>query len=443
MKRFIETQLVAWKAAKRRKPLLVRGARQVGKTYSIDKFGAAQFAESVVVDLERNRAWHHIFSKDLDTSRILSELRIVLDKQIVPGKSLLFLDEIQSCPRALMALRYFYEECPDLHVIAAGSLLDFALSEASFPVGRLQFLEMHPLTFAEFLWATGKRQAAKVVLSRQEQVAPSVHEMLLEELRKYFFIGGMPESVKAYAASGDLRECFTIQRELCLSFEQDFAKYVPRADPYCLDAVFNSVARHLGQQIKYTRLAQGFSNSTIKKAFELLCKARVVKKISSTSPAGLPLGASASPKKFKALMLDIGLLQHLRGMPADIEYSKTDLLSIHEGALAEQFVGQELLVAQDSELYYWARQAKSSTAEVDYLIVRDGEIIPVEVKAGSSGRLKSMHLLLKSFHNCPHGLVFSTALHAELPDQRLIFKPLYHAFSAAQPPRQISLDEPI
>jgi len=427
MRRLVTADLLAWKDSGRRKPLIVRGARQVGKTYSIRSLGQEYFDEYATIDLERNRRWHRIFAGDLDAQRILAELRVVLDKGIEPGKTLLFFDEVQSCPNAILALRYLYEECPGLHVVAAGSLLDFALSEVSFPVGRVQFLEMYPMVFAEFLWATGKDRSAEIVLSDPQDVGDVIHNSLLSDLKDYFFVGGMPESVRAYVEHHSIRESRSVHRELCESYRQDFAKYAPRSDPYCLDAVFAGAARQVGRQIKYTNLAEGYTGPKVKRAFEVLNKARVVRKIRSANPTGLPLGATASVKRFKALMVDIGLMQHLRGIPIDLEYGRSDLLKLHEGDMAEQFVGQELMVSQGAELYYWSRQVKSSTAEVDYLAVVDGSIVPVEVKSGPSGRLRSLHLLLESYPNCDSAFVFSSGPFAELPGQNLTFLPLYYA----------------
>ena len=397
MKRFVTEKLLVWKNHERRKPLIIRGARQVGKTWSVVDFGRNHFEGSLhVVDLEKHPDWHRVFEGSLSAARILSELEILINARIVPGKDLLFLDEIQACPRAVMALRYFYEDCPDLHVIAAGSLLEFAMRDVSFPVGRIQFLNMVPLSFAEFLIATGKDVAAEVILSPPAGVSESVHGMLLEEVRKYLFIGGMPECILAYARSGRMREAFEVQAELVNAFRQDFSKYAPYADKRCLSAVFSSVARSVGRQVKYAHLAEGYTNPTIKKAFDLLCLALVIRKVPTSSPPVLPLGASASERKFKAVLVDIGSMQHLSGMPPDLEYVRSDLLAIHQGAMAEQFVGQELLAAGQDELYYWAREARSSTAEVDYLISVRGRIHPVEVKSGASGRLRSLHLLLDS-----------------------------------------------
>ncbi len=429
MRRFIDDDLIKWKEGKRRKPLILRGARQVGKTWSLKAFGNSQFENLALIDLERNPALRRVFDGDLSARRICADLELFLGQKITPGKTLLFIDEIQAAPRAITALRYFYEELPDLHVVAAGSLLEFALKEASFPVGRIQFLTLHPLCFAEYLEAVGNLQAA-VILREPAAISPAVHDMLCEELKRYFFIGGMPACVKAYEETGSFTDAFEVQGEIIDSYRMDFVKYTPQVDRFCLDAVFRTVAQQVGNQIKYSRLGEGYSNPTLKKAFELLCLANVVRKVPSADPSGLPLGATASSKIFKALMLDIGLMRYLSGMPADLEYAKTDLLAIYRGAMAEQFVGQEMAVSQHGNLYYWDRQAKSSSAEVDYLAVLDGSIHPVEVKSGASGSLKSLHLFISTYLNCGGGLVFSSRPYAELPEQKITFLPLYSAYHA-------------
>jgi len=432
MRRLIDPLLSKWATSPRRKPLVIRGARQVGKTFSVQAMGREQFQETVAIDLERNRDWHRVFDGNLDARRILSELEVLTGKKIKPGRTLLFLDEIQACPRAIMALRYFYEESPELHVIAAGSLLEFALGEISVPVGRVQYLEMHPMTFAEYLWAIGNDAAADTVQGKPQLLPETTHRFLLEELKRYCFVGGMPESILAYVNGKSMQEAFDVQKELCETYRQDFTKYALRSDPRCLDEVFLAVAQNVGQQIKYTRLAESFSGPTIKNAFDLLCKARVIKKIPSCDPSGLPLGASASSKRFKAILVDVGMWQHLSGMKSAAEYAKEGLLNIYRGAMAEQFVGQEMMVSQDSELYYWAREARGSTAEVDYLAVVDGAIRAVEVKSGAAGKLKSLHLLLESYPNVKDGLVFSSGPYGQLPQQKLTFLPLYWVSSATR-----------
>ena len=430
MKRFIDQELLQWKHRKRRKPLIVRGARQVGKTHSIRSFGESHFDMFALADLERNPELHRIFNGKLDAKQIIAELEILLGQKIQPGKTLLFIDEIQAFPRAITALRYLYEEVPDLHVIAAGSLLEFAMKDISFPVGRIQFVQMYPLCFVEYLLAIGHNEAAGILLEPPKAVSESVHEFLCEELRRYFFIGGMPESVLSYVESGSMQEAFEVQAEICETYRMDFAKYRPQVNKDCLNSVLTSISQNVGQQIKYSKLAAGFSNPTLKKAFDLLAMAKIIAKIPSADPSGLPLGASSSDKVFKGLMVDIGLMRYLTGMPIDVEYQKAELLNIYQGGMAEQFVGQEMLLSQNGSLHYWSRQAKSSSAEVDYLAIIDGKIYPIEVKSGPSGRLKSLHIFLKTYQNCPKGIVFSTGPYGELAEERISFVPLYYAFSA-------------
>ena len=430
MLRFIDNDLRRWQESLRRKPLILRGARQVGKTWSLKEFGKNRFESLALVDLERNQPLRKLFDGDLKVTRICSDLEVILQQKITPGKTLLFFDEIQACPRAITALRYFYEEMPELHVVAAGSLLEFALEVSSFPVGRVQFLNLYPLCFAEYLEAIGNGAAATAVLGNPAEISPAVHELLREELKRYFFIGGMPAAVRAYLENQSLRDAFEVQQEIAESYRMDFAKSTPRVDRFCLDSVFTSLSQHIGQQIKYARLGEGYSNPTLKKAFDALCLAQVARRVPSVDPSGLPLGATASAKSFKALILDIGLMRYLSGMPNDIEYAKSDLLAIYRGAMAEQFVGQEMLVSQKGGLYYWDRQAKSSSAEVDYLAVLDGKIHPVEVKSGAAGSLRSLHLFLASYPECGKALVFSDRPYADLPEQKITFLPLYSAFAA-------------
>ncbi len=430
MKRLVTEKLIRWAGSAQRKPLLLRGGRQVGKTFSVKEFGKKNFSGKLhIVDLEKHPEWHPIFNKNLDPVRIISDLELVLNTKIEITEDLLFLDEIQSCPRALLSLRYFYEDMPDLHVIAAGSLLEFAMSEISFPVGRVQSLTMHPMNFIEFLSAMGKDLLAEKLKEGKAEFSETIHEMILGELKHYFFVGGMPEAVNTFVQSGKLRSAFEVQRDLILTLRNDFSKYAKMANTNCLDSVLISVSRMVGNQVKYTKLSQDHSSQTIKKAFDLLCMANIVHKIPSVNQVGIPLGAFSSRKKFKALFLDIGLMQSISGLPADFEYQKNNLLSIYNGALAEQFVGQELLSRGNLDLYYWARDSKSSTAEVDYLIVREGNIIPIEVKSGPSGRLKSLHLFLNTYRDLKTGYVLQENKYSDIPEQKLKFLPLYSAYN--------------
>jgi len=433
MKRSQETKLLSWKDALRRKPLIIRGARQVGKTWLVENILAGEFESFVKIDLEKRRDLHVHFSGTLEPETILGYLELSVGR-IIPGKTLVFFDEIQACPRAIMALRYFYEQMPELHVVAAGSLLEFAFGEISIPVGRLQYLNLYPMTFHEYLIAMGKEPMAAHVMKSQAGVAPHIQQMILSELKNYFFVGGMPECVKTWRDTSSMLETFNVQSEILDSYRDDFSKYTPRVDTTCLDAVFLNVAQAVGEQIKYTRLNQGHTSPTNRKAFDLLVKARLLQKIPAASPSGLPLGATANQKKFKTAMLDIGLLQKLCQVPVEMELKQKDLLAMYRGKLAEQFVAQELLAFQDEPLYYWSREARSSNAEVDFLVVRNGSIYPVEVKSGAGGSLKSLHLMLKTFPDCPGGIVLYSGAYKELPDQKLTFLPLYNVSALCDHP---------
>lgn len=424
MRRLAQNQVTDWKNSKRRKPLIIRGARQVGKTWLVENFLAKQFDNFIKIDLEKRKDLHIHFAEALEPLSIIRNLELSAGR-ITPGKTLLFFDEIQACPRAITALRYFYEEMPELHIVAAGSLLEFAFGEISIPVGRIQYLQMHPMTFYEYLLAMDKEPMAQYLLAPPDSVSPSIQQLILKELRSYFFIGGMPESIKCYRDTGSMLETLKVQSEILESYRDDFSKYTPQINSTCLDAVFLNTAKSVGEQLKYTRLNDGHSGQMNRKAFDLLVKARVIHKIPACDPSGLPLGATANQKKFKACMLDIGLMQRLCQVPVEFELHQENLLAIYRGKLAEQFVAQELLAWHSSELFYWSREARNSCAEVDYLVVRKGMIYPVEVKSGAAGSLRSLHLMLEKYNNCPSGLVLYSGISNTLPDQKLVFLPLY------------------
>ncbi len=424
MKRILEKQLLAWKDSSRRKPLILRGARQVGKTWLVENVLAGEFENIVKIDFEKKKSFRSYFEDDLDPLKIINFLELATET-IIPGRTLLFFDEIQACPRAFMALRYFYEDMPDLHIVAAGSLLEFAFGEISVPVGRVQYMQVNPLSFFEYLLSIRGEPLAAESLKHPGTVSGHVQDMLLDELRQYFFVGGMPEAVKTWRDTKSMVEAFEVQSEILNSYRDDFSKYKPQVDSNCLDAVFLNCARMVGEQLIYTKLDPGHGGQTNRKAFDLLVKARILNKIPSCNPSGIPLGATANQKKFKASFLDIGLMQRLCGIPADTELLQKDLLSIYRGKLAEQFVAQELLVYHGPSLFYWARNARGSSAEVDYLLSCNGEIYPIEVKSGSGGSLKSMQMLLRTYQNCPRGLVMYSGNYKLIPEQKLEFLPLY------------------
>lgn len=426
MKRIADDYLVKWKSDERRKPLLIRGARQIGKTFTIAGFGKNHFENFIKIDFEREPGLKQIFDLDLNPRRICNEIEIIKNIKIVTGKTLLFFDEIQECGNAIMSLRYFYEEMPELHIIATGSLLEFALSDISFPVGRIQFYNMFPLNFSEYLAATGKENLQKLIDKEPKNLSTNIHELLNRELKNYFFIGGMPECVKTYIRTNSIVECSEVQSEIINSLRMDFSKYSPKVDKDCLNSALSEIARNVGNQTKYSSLAQGFSNPTLKKAYQALLMAKLINQINAVNPIGFP-AQIVSGRIFKTSFLDIGLMNFISGITISEEYFKTDLLSIYRGSLAEQFVAQEFAVNQSNNLYYWSRQSKSSTAEVDYVIQKQNKWIPVEVKSGSSGSLRSMHRYLDEFNDCNYGIILSSQEYKELPEQKLIFMPIYFA----------------
>ncbi len=425
MRRVAEDQLTAWIQKKRRKPLIIRGARQVGKTWLVENYLAKQFTSYIKIDLEKSPLFHTAFEGDLSPQTILQALELHVGKRIIPEETLLFIDEIQACPRAIMALRYFYEELPELHVVAAGSMLEFALGEISIPVGRVQYMHLYPMTFYEFLLANGKDIMTEYLLnpSKLMQLSEVQTSIIYEELKNYFFVGGMPEAVSAYVATGSFIESSAVHTEIITSYKDDFSKYRPSVDHTILGAVLQKSAQIVGKQVIYTKLYEQASGLTNRKALDMLCQAKLIHKIHSANPSGLPLGVEG--KRFKLAMVDIGLMQNLCGMQPTIQSKKESLLSLYKGQLAEQFVAQELLAWHKTDLFYWSRSAPSSNAEVDFLIRKDNHNYPIEVKSGSAGRLKSLHLFLQTYKNCREGWVLQDGSYRELPEQRLKFFPLY------------------
>jgi predicted AAA+ superfamily ATPase len=431
MERFVYNKLVDWKKGKRRKPLLLRGARQVGKTWLVEKLAMEHFDYFLKIDFEKYPTLAALFEGDLNPIQICAELEIRTGVDVIPGKTLLFFDEIQNSPRAIMSLRYFYENMPELHVIAAGSLLEFVFSEISFPVGRIQMLEVFPLNFAEFLLALNFRKASEVVNSPISPVSNQIHDFLIEKLRTFWLTGGMPECVKVYSETQSLKQAFQVQDEIIESYRLDFNKYKPQTDVNCLNMVLTTVAASIGQQTKYTGLAHDYTIPTIRKAYESLLLAKVARKVKSVGNIGIPLEVNSSEKKFKNVFLDIGLMNRIMGLDYNETLNHSDLLAIYRGQLAEQYTGQEFVSVADTQLYYWSRDAKNSNAEVDYLLQINGEIFPVEVKDGSSGRLRSLHLYCENYKPTL-SFVIQAGQFAILADEKIVFLPLYFAGSLAK-----------
>ncbi len=402
MKRTIDSALTHWAIQPSRVPLLLRGARQIGKTFTIRQLGETHFKKNFVeINFELEPFYKECF-QSLQPKDIINLIGNLSQKKIIPGETLLFLDEIQECPQAIMALRYFKELMPELHVIGAGSLLEFVLNEPNFslPVGRIQYIHMTPLSFREYLEAAGFEglieQLSLATLSNP--LASVTHEKLLKLVREYIFTGGMPDAVKTYLTERDFTATQYKQTLLLNTYRTDFGKYAKHMHHKYLQKVFDKAPILIGRQIKYNKIDDSMRSRDLKEAIQLLQYAGVIQLVYSSSASGLPLKALINEKKFKFLFLDIGLL--LRATQVSTHQLFNEALNlINQGALSEQFAGQELRAYQDCflepELYYWSEDKVGSQAEVDYLITQESQIFPIEVKSGKTGTLKSLHQLIK------------------------------------------------
>jgi uncharacterized protein len=403
MKRLIYQRLLEWKNDTTKKPLLVRGARQIGKTFIVNEFGKNEFKSFISLNFERNPEYKEIFTSN-SPIELIERITLFTGKKIQAGKTLLFLDEIQECPQAIVAFRYFFEEMPELHIIGAGSLLEFALHAKNFrmPVGRVQYLFMYPMCFGEFLDALGEEILHNYIkdIKNLSSLPEALHEKLNSYVRKYFSLGGMPAVVNEYIKSGDLLKCFKLQRSIIDTYIDDFAKYAGRTNQNLMRKIIETVPVLTGQKFVYTKVDNQVKSTELRIAFELLEMAGVVYSIFKTTGDGIPLEANANQNYFKPLFLDIGLMHAISNIYLDTT-KENDLTAIYKGTVAEQFTGQELLVHLGadvkSRLYYWAREERNSHAELDFLIQNKNKIIPIEVKSGSTGRLKSLQLFMEKY----------------------------------------------
>ncbi|HNW83431.1 MAG TPA: AAA family ATPase [bacterium] len=400
MERKVYSKLKDWAVQKTRKPLLLRGARQVGKTYAVRMLGK-EFDNFVEINFEENREVAVFFSSSLTPQNIVEQLAQYTGQSIVPGKTLLFLDEIQSCPDALRSIRFFYEKMPDLAVIAAGSLLEFTLSEIpSFGVGRISSIFMYPVTFFEFLDATDNRLLRTAIQNAGfgNPLAQPLHNKAMKLLRTYMILGGLPEVIDNYSRTGDALVSQRMIDELILTFRDDFAKYKTRVATEKIDATFNSLAFQAGSKFIYNAVGEG-STTGFSTALDLLTKAGLALKVFHSSCRGIPLKAQIKPNKFKVLPFDTGVYQRLMGLDIPAYLVADDIELVNKGAIAEIFAGLMLLQTFPSHIkpdsFYWQREEKGSNAEVDYVIEHNGRVFPIEVKASKRGSMQSLQLFLK------------------------------------------------
>ncbi len=398
MKRVFESYLDQWKTNPNRKPLIIRGARQVGKTWLVDQLGRNSFDYYLKVNPEKTPNLQSVF-KLIDPQLIINELSALFDTPVIEGKTLLFIDEVQLLPEALVALRYFYEEMPGLHVIVAGSLLDHTLNEINYsmPVGRVEFAYLYPLNFIEFLIANDKTGLVDYLSAYKlnQHFGEALHSQIINWLRLYFFIGGMPEAVSTYIETANLKEVEKVQNAIITSFKYDFAKYGTKKQQALLNECMEYAARNIGKKVRYVNINRSEHSNYLKQAILKLELSRILHLVRHTASSKVPIAQFVDNETFKTLFLDIGLVCNLAGIKlTDIQELVTDF----EGMLAEQFVGQQLIASfdfyEDAGLYYWMREKKSANAEVDFVHQIANKIYPVEVKAGKSGTLKSLQVYL-------------------------------------------------
>jgi uncharacterized protein len=400
LEREIDNELLKWKEDSSHKPLLIRGARQVGKSTAVRQL-AKTFKYFIEINFEKNEILRKIFVGDLDPYRITRDLSAILSIPVIPGETLLFLDEIQSCESAIKSLRYFYEDFQELHVAAAGSLLEFALKDiTSFGVGRIRSLYMYPFSFDEFLNAQGFTglTMAKKEASESRPLSDPLHQKLIEQVRYFHLIGGMPAAVSKWIETKNFNKINLIHNDLILTYQDDFSKYYRKINPQLIRNTLTTVAGHVCSKFRYSWLSQEFENRQIKLSLEMLTMAGLIIPVTHTSSNGQPLGAEKNEKFRKYIFIDTGLLLRFHHFQAEDILLSPPSDFVNKGNLAEMFVGLELIKYSNpyekAELFYWQREEKNSQAEVDYVIIRNGIPVPVEVKAGKRGTLQSLYIFL-------------------------------------------------
>ena len=392
-------KLLKWKQSKRRKPLIIEGARQVGKTWLMKEFGRQAYADTVYINFDSNSRMAELFASDLDTERLIMGLELYVGHKIDPEQSLLVFDEVQEVPRALASLKYFYENAPQYHIVCAGSLLGIALHQGtSFPVGKVDFLKLYPLSFKEFLMATDKARFADLLDQQDFSMITSFKQTYIDALKHYYFVGGMPEAVQSFAEDRDFNEVREIQKRILTAYEQDFSKHAPNEIVPRLRMLWNSIPSQLAKENKkfiYGLIREGARAKDYETAMMWLSDCGLVYKVSRVNAAGIPLRAYEDLKAFKLFVVDVGLLGCMTGLRQRVLLDGNDLFSEFKGALTEQYVCQQLKTIQDLGIYYYTNDRGS--CEVDFVVDTGEQIIPVEVKAEVNLRAKSLKTYREKF----------------------------------------------
>lgn len=416
--------LKAWKESAGRKPLVIEGARQVGKTWLMKEFGRTAYEKTVYINFDANPRMTALFSSDLNVERILRGLEIYSDVRITPGDTLLIFDEVQEVPRALASLKYFCEDAPEYHVMCAGSLLGIALHKGtSFPVGKVDFLRLYPLSFYEFLTAMGKRALAGCLRDRDYAMAAAFRQDLTDALKQYYYVGGMPEAVTAFAARGDFAEVHAIQQHILDAYEQDFSKHAPTDQVPKIRMLWNSIPSQLAKENRkfiYGLVREGARAKDFENAIMWLCDCGLIHKVSRVTTGRLPLRAYEDMKAFKLFVVDVGLLSCMAGISPKVLLNGNDLFVEFKGALTEQYVLQQLVTDAGLNVYYYTND--NGQCEIDFLADNGETVVPIEVKAEINLRARSLKSYIDKF--APERAV-RTAMTDYRAEERLLNLPLY------------------
>ena len=399
MYRIAIEKLYKWKNSKRRKPLIIEGARQVGKTWLMKEFGKQAYADTVYINFDSNSRMADLFSADLDTDRLIMGLELYAGRKINPDNTLLIFDEVQEVPRALASLKYFYENAPQYHIVCAGSLLGIALHQGtSFPVGKVDFLKLYPLSFSEFLMATGNERFAELLKNQDYEMITSFKQTYIDALKHYYFVGGMPEAVQSFAESKDFNEVRAIQKRILAAYEQDFSKHAPNEIVPKIRMLWNSIPSQLARENKkfiYGLVREGGRAREYETAIMWLSDCGLVHKVSRVNAAGIPLKAYEDLKAFKLFIVDVGLLGCMTGLRQHTLLDGDDLFVEFKGALTEQYVCQQLKTIEDLGVYYYTNDRGS--CEIDFVVDTGEQIVPIEVKAETNLRAKSLKTYRERF----------------------------------------------
>ena len=393
MKRDISNELLAWKEQPKRKPLVLKGVRQCGKTYILKAFGKENYSHVAYFNFEETKSLSSIFEQDYDVKRILFELGLFLGQTITPGSTLIIFDEIQECPRAITALKYFCENAPEYHVACAGSLLGLAIHEnQSFPVGKVDIRTLYPMSFYEFLSATGNEALADYLTGFQQgsSVSELIGGKLRTALKQYYVVGGMPEAVSIWCETKDLQKVEAVQQDILSSYELDFAKHAPPSEFPKLSAIWASVPQQLAKpnsKFIFSHVKKGWRSKDLEDALQWLIRAGLVYQVCKVEKPFMPLSSYADATSFKLYLCDVGLLRRLARLPAGVVLDASEIYTEFKGAMTENYVLCELIKHVDKNAYYWV---SGNSAEVDFIVRCGAHIVPIEVKAESNVKARSL-----------------------------------------------------